>query len=303
MADTILSGDFTINYLDDNRQKRISWTGSAGFYTMNELYSALLDQFDEAIQMDDGIPMSAQTPVEYTIGKIDSGDADPWYISFEALEHLKGGALRTTGWARTGSNTGIVVVPVTSNTILTTDIGYDVYGVTTGSGTLLEVLEAGATDYLVIRPEGTAAGYGFTSNGQRIICHGHDADQSGDSHLTGDMIWANLYSIGTIETDTHIYLYQGAIGTDNRSRVYSLYDSTQDWWGDGHIDICVPIKDHTTAGFPTIDGAYISVFARKYTTLYDNFEAATSETAGGIMQELFLQMLQEQIQILYCIII
>ena len=71
MSDTILSGNFTIYYLDENRQKRIEWSGSdININTMNELYSALQDHFDESLQMDDGVPMSAQTPVEYSIGII-----------------------------------------------------------------------------------------------------------------------------------------------------------------------------------------------------------------------------------------
>jgi len=283
MSDTVLNGDFTVHYLDDNRRKQIVWSGSGStMYTMNELYSALQDLFDESLQMDDGVPMSAQTPVEYTIGKIDAGDADPWYISFECLEHLKGGALRTSGWTRsTGSNAGIIVVPVTSNNIVTGDIGLDISGATTGNGTLLEVLEAGTTDYLVIRPDSSASGDDFTTDSQTITCNAHTATQSGSASLTGEMIWANLYSIGTIEVDTHIYLYQGTIGDDSRTRVYSMYDSTQDWWSDGHIDICVPIRDYTSAGFPIIDSGYISVLARKYTTLYDYFEVACSTTSGG----------------------
>ena len=130
MADTILNGDFTINYLDDNRQKRISWTGSADeTRTVNELYSALQDLFDESMQMDDGIPMSAQTPVEYTLGIIDSGDLDPWYITYDAMEHLTGGAVKSNSWARVeDSNVGIIIVPVTSagRTIVAADIGYTI---------------------------------------------------------------------------------------------------------------------------------------------------------------------------------
>jgi len=228
MADTILGGDFTIYYLDENRQKRIEWTGSSGdTRTMNELYSALQEHFDESIQMDDGVPMSAQTPVEYTIGIIDSGDLDPWYISYETMEHLTGGALKTNGWTHTdGSAVGIVTVPVTSNNIVANDIGKDISGATTGNGTLLDIIEGGTTDYLVIRPDTNAAGDNFTTDTQTITCNTHTASQSGSNANTGEQVWANLYSIGTIESDTHIYLYQGAIGDDSRARVYSIADST-----------------------------------------------------------------------------
>jgi hypothetical protein len=65
MSSSILGGDFTVYYEAENRQKRVVWSGSAsGTRTVNELYSALQDLFDELSQMDDGTPMSAQTPSE-----------------------------------------------------------------------------------------------------------------------------------------------------------------------------------------------------------------------------------------------
>jgi len=283
MSDTILGGDFTLYYLDENRQKRIKWTGSAtGTRTANELYSALQDLFDESLQMDDGVPMSAQTPVEYTIGQIDAGDLNPWYISYDAMEHITGGAIKTAGWTHAdGSAVGIVTVPVTSNNITTAKIGLDISGATTGNGTLLDIIEGGTTDYLVIRADTNAAGDNFTTDTQVITCDALTATQSGAVANTGEQIWANLYSIGTIEADTHLYVYQGLVSDATRARVKSITDSTQDWWSDGHIDRCFFIKDYTTASFDTIDGGYLSVFARKYSNLYDNFEVSTSTTSGG----------------------
>jgi hypothetical protein len=252
---------------------------------MNELYSALQDHFDELVQLDDGTPMSAETPVEYTIGIIDTGDNDPWFIDLDTMQHLTGGALRTASWTRsTGTNTGIVVVAVTGNTFVSGDIGALIEHAADGDdGTLLDIIEAGTTDYLVIRPDTSAAGDDWNSTSGTIQVEGgggNSATQAAAA-VSGEQIWPNLYSIGTIEFDTHIYLYQGLVSDATRARVVGVTDSTQDWWSDGHIDICVPIKDYTTAGFPVIDGGYISVLARKYTTLFDNFEVATSTTSGG----------------------
>src|SRR3990170_4445241 len=92
---------FNVYYSAENRQKRIEWvTGGTGngFANINRLYSSLQDLFDELGQMDDGTVMSAQTPTEYTIGIIDSGDNDPWFIDRVSVEHLTGGALRTSSW-------------------------------------------------------------------------------------------------------------------------------------------------------------------------------------------------------------
>jgi hypothetical protein len=289
MSDTILSGDVTIYYQDENRQKRLKWSGSAtGTRTANALYSALQDWFDETGQMDDGVPMSAQTPVEYTVGIIDSGDLDPWYISYEMMQHITGGAIRTNGWTHVDSSAvGIIVVPVvrSGSTIVAADEGYDVTGATTGLGTLLEVIDIGATNnYLVIRPDDNTAAKQFTTNAQTITSSrgAYTASQAGTVSNTGEQVWANLYSIGTIESKTHVYVYQGSVATDvGRKRIVSISDQTKDWWGDGHIDMCLPIKDYTSATLSTIDGGYATVFARKPNTLYDSFEVSTSLTSGG----------------------
>jgi len=285
MSDTVLSGNFTIYYLDENRQKRIDWTGgSASPNTMNQLYSALEDLFDETLQMDDGVPMSAQTPVEYTIGKIDAGDSEPWFIDYETMQHLKGGALKTTGWARVvDSNAGIVVVKVTAatNNIVAGDVGLDITHADLDAGTLLQVIDTGgASDYLIIRPDSSAAANNFDSTFGNLTCNVHTAPQEAAA-TTGEQIWANLYSLGTIEADTHIYLYQGLVSDATRARVYSIIDQTQDWWSDGHIDICVPIRNYKVASAPIIDSGYITVFGRKYSTFYDSYEVATSVTSGG----------------------
>jgi hypothetical protein len=35
--------------------------------TVNALYSYMMDLFDEQVQMDDSVPMAAQTPSAYTV--------------------------------------------------------------------------------------------------------------------------------------------------------------------------------------------------------------------------------------------
>ena len=290
MADaTILNGDIGVDYLANNRQKRMSWLGGTNdSYTMNELYSAMATLLDETTTIDSGTAFSAETPVEYTTGKIDSGDAEPWFITFDLMEKITGGALRTSGWTRvTDTNTGIIVVPVDPDgTIVVADEGYTVSGATTGNGTLLEFIDTGSTyDYLIIRPDSDAASDDFTTGAQEITSArgAFTADQwAAANSTTGEMIWANLYSIGTIDANVHLYLYQGEAADDaDRNRVYSWNDATQDWYGNGHIDICVALKDVEQATWATIDDGYVTVFARKYGDLYANFEVANSTTSGG----------------------
>ena len=284
MADTILTGDITVSYLDENRQKRLEWTGTAtGTRTMNEVYSAMATLLDEAATGDDASCMTAETPVEYTIGLIDANDADPWYISYECVQHLTGGALKTSGWTHVdGSAVGIIVVPVTSNNITTAKYGLDISGATTGNGTLLEILTpGGAAEYLVIRPDTNAAGDTFTTSSQVITCDALTASQSGAISNTGDQVWANEYNVTPIESDTHVYMYQGAVSDASRARISDTNDATQDWWEEGAFDRCIYLNDYTTTAFDLIDSGYITVLARKGSTLYDSFEILASTTSGG----------------------
>lgn len=286
MADTILSGDITVNYLDDNRQKRLSWTGAAtGTRSMNEVYSAMATLLDEAATGDDATCMKADTPVEYTVGLIDANDADPWYMGYELLQHLTGGSLKTSGWTHVdGTDVGIIVVPVgTGGAIVAGDYGLNISGATTGNGTLLEKLTPdGVTDYLVIRPETNAASDTFTTSSQNITCNAHiDVQTAGGVSNTGEQIFANLYNVTPIDADTHVYMYQGLVSDATRARIADVNDNTLDWWEEGAFDRCYYTNDYTTAAFDVIDGGNITVFARKGATLYDNFEVGTSLISGG----------------------
>lgn len=268
MSGTVLGGDFTVYYLSETRQKRVVYTGSGSTYSVNELYSALQDHFDELTQLDDGVPMSAQTPTEYTIGIIDSGDNDPWFIDPTSCEYLYGGALKTNGWTRSeGSNVGIVRVPYTQSTIVAGDVGNTISGATDGNGTLIYWTDS----YLWIRPDSDVAGDSFSSTAQNLTCNGHTDSQNGDQE-TGDLLWANIYSIGTIESDTHLYIEQDG------SNLTADKAST-DWWSDGHIDILVQVREMGTAGYTEIDDGVLRVLARKYTAAYDYFELDL--TSGG----------------------
>lgn len=76
----------------DTVNKRIYHVTGTTVYTVNELYSWLMDTFDELEYMDDPVPMSAQTPTEYTM-------INEWFIDDESVKYLRGGAIRTSGYA------------------------------------------------------------------------------------------------------------------------------------------------------------------------------------------------------------
>lgn len=282
----ILGGDVTVEYLANNRLKYMYWSGAAAdTRTMNEIYSAMATLLDETTTIDSGTAFSAETPVEYTTGKIDSGDTEPWYITFDLMEHITGGALRTTGWLRAvGTNTGIVIAPVTAGgAIVAADVGNDITHADLDAGTLLEVMDDGGAgvEYLVIRPDSNAAANNFDSVAGNLTCNGHISVQTAAA-TSGDMIWANLYSIGTIDSNVHLYCYQGEAADDaDRTRIYSWNDETQDWYANSHIDMCVALKDITASTWSVIDDGYVTVLARKYGDLFASFEVENSTTSGG----------------------
>lgn len=288
MSDTILAGKFTVYYLDDNRRKQFKWTGTTAksdVHKMITAYDATEDLFTIPTQQDDGLIFSAETPGEYTIGKIDAGEIEPWFIDMKTMEHVIGDfanftgcALKTSGWTRvTGTNTGIVVVPVTaaSNNILAGDIGSTITHADGDSGTLLDMIVTGGTnDYLWIRPASSAAANNFDSTSLNLTVNARTAPQNAAA-VTGEMIWGNPYSQGALVTDTHIFMYQNGL------RVTSVDETDQDWWTDGQVDRAVPITDYTQAGFPLIDAGFLTVKANQYGSKYTYAIIRMNTTSGG----------------------
>jgi hypothetical protein len=290
MSSTILSGKLTVYYEDENRRKQIRWTGTTAktdVQKMIDVYDACEDLMTQATQMNDGLIFSAETPGEYTVGKIDAGEVEPWFIDLKTMEHIIGDyenftgcALKTDGWARVqDSNAGIVVVAVvgSSNNIVVTDIGEDITHGDGDAGTLLDVIITGTgTDYLFIRPDSDAAANNWDSGSGTITEQGlsHTAEQE-TAAVTGEMVWGNFYTQGALVSDTHVYVLQDG------TKVTISDDTDNDWWPDGHVDRNIPIKDYTTAGFPTIDEGYLTVKANQYTSKYTYAIIRMNTTSGG----------------------
>jgi hypothetical protein len=276
MADSILSGDLTVYYTADSNRKQIKWTGAAsGTRTVNEVYSALQDLFDELAQLDDGVPMSAQTPTEYTIGCIDPSDNIPWFIDDETVQHLKGGAIKTNLWKRTTStNPGIIKLAWTAKTAdpISTDIGKVVTrGTSTGVLLDYEVLTA-STGILWIRPTDATATHDFSSTGALTIASGTGAVTTSVAGTSGEALWANIYSLGTIASNTDLYVYQNGVKETGK---LNYAPATYQWWPTGHFDILIKVKEADTL----VDGGYVTVFAREYATGFGNYQVGLA--SGG----------------------
>ena len=258
MSDSILGGNFTVYYLADNNRKQIKWSGSvSGTNTVNQLHSALQSLLGELNQMDDGTATFGNTPVDYKIGCIDQTDNVPWFIDDETIQHLSGGSLVTSKWTRiTGTQPGIVKVLCSANTsIVYGDIGNTITN-GTSYGILLDMRGSGANTVLFIRPTDsayaatTAAAYASTSDwttsSATITCNSHTAvAATSNPAFTGEVLWANLYSLGTLAVDkgnnpiTDVYIYRAGAKLTALSSGVSSYP----WWSTGGINILVKVKE------------------------------------------------------------
>ena len=77
-----ITNDFTLDYA----AKTITHTSGTTIYSVNDLYSWLMDLFDDPDQMDDDVPISAQTPVEYSF-------INGWSMPDASYQFLTGGAI------------------------------------------------------------------------------------------------------------------------------------------------------------------------------------------------------------------
>lgn len=287
MSDTILGGKLTVYYLDENRRKQIRWTGTAAKSDVQkqiDVYDATEDLMTQPTQQNDGLIFSAETPGEYTIGLIDAGEIEPWFIDMTTMQHIIGDfanftgcALKTSGWARVvSSNAGIVVAPVDSGgAIVIGDIGFDITHADGDAGTLLDVIvTGGATDWLWIRPDSSAAANNFDSTSGNLTCNAHISVQNAASN-TGEMVWGNFFTSGALKTDTHVFVYQ------NGERVTSVEATSEDWWQDGQVDSAIPITDYQTDTYPILDLGFLTVKANQYGSKYTYSIIRMNSTSGG----------------------
>jgi len=241
------------------------------------LYSALQDLFDEPDQMDDPVPMSAQTPTAFTW-------INQWFFDDESSEYITGGAFATLGWAA-GEIRAISYDGSGAGTPFgTADLGRTITGTTTGdTATILAFDERYSAEVGVvwIRPDDPAtdlfddaATEPYTVGGSSAAGDFTDtyaaASGGGLASETGESLWTNVFTLGTIFVNSTLYILQ-----DGAELVSRAVGSGVRWWGSGQVDILVKVKSTNVE----IDDAEITVFARQYGSLYDNF--IIDLTTGG----------------------
>ena len=275
MSATILGGDFTVYFTNDTSgdgDLQIIWTGSAtGTRTVNELYSNLQDLFDNNTAgvgdyMNEGIPMSASTPTQYTIGEIETNDNEPWFIDPETVNHLTGGALETTGWTRSFGGSGDIGIVRFDYTVgggtdfASSDIGLTVtHSVGGDSGKLLYFTSDGSSGTAYVRPDSNGTADDWDSTGTNVsVTSGTGTGLNQTAAATsGELVWTNLFTIGNIVANTRLYVYQE-------------FSNIPNFWGDGHLDRLFITSDGFNAAPGLIDDGLLTVFARQYGKFYDH---------------------------------
>jgi hypothetical protein len=238
-----IANDFTVN----TTAKTIRHTSGTTVYTVNELYTWLMDYFDGLSLMDDTIPMSAETPSEYTL-------INGWFIDNASFKYLKGGAIQTSGQG----SYKIHILTVTGGSY-NDPVPGDLYktvkddGVDVGPLVDYEIITAGVSSKWYIRDtRGTPAQIANAS--AMTIGSGTGSGNASGNSISGENIWSNIFTLGTLVSGTTLDLYQ------NDTKITP-------WWGSGHIDILVKVKEAGTE----IDSGNLTVLARKYSTLYDHY--------------------------------
>jgi len=244
-----IESDFSIEYVN----KRVYHSSGTTVYDVNDLYSWMMDVFDELDQMDDPVPMSAQTPTEYTM-------INEWFIDDESVKYLKNGAIKTSGY--NGKIQVLELLESGYTGCVPGDIGKMVKDDAADAGLLLAYNNT--TRKWWIRATGTIADASVMT-----IDGGTGAGTADGASVTGEDLFANVYTLGTIEILPYPQVY-----------IFQEGESIVEWseltnWDRGHIDVLIKVKE---AGVE-IDGAVITVFARQSGDLYDNFEIDLS--AGG----------------------
>uniref|UniRef100_A0A6M3J7Y6 Putative structural protein n=1 Tax=viral metagenome TaxID=1070528 RepID=A0A6M3J7Y6_9ZZZZ len=227
--------------------------GTDTCYSVQALYTYLMDTFDAQAYMDDTIPMSAQTPNAVTM-------INGWFIDDKTIEWFKDGTIESSGWTHPTNPTGIRLLQLDAAAGLTAaDIGKAVAGVTTtDTGTLL----AYNVTRKVLWVRCDAADDLFDNGTEAITVDAVACGNMTAVSTTGENLYVNVYTLGTL--------------TSASDTIYVLQNDTKlpAWWAAGitAFDVLIKVKELGA----TIDSGNIIVFTRYYPTagnaaLYDHF--------------------------------
>lgn len=285
------------DWVIDTVDRKITYTTAfvddrpPNIYTKNELFSFLADEFDEPSKATHAVPMSAQTPTQYTMGRIEGTTGQPWFIDNESVKALYGGSLQTAGWTKSGSE-GITALRWQDAPTVAPDSG-DIGETLTGggSGATGIVLAVDTTRQIVWVRNTSAAQF---QDGEAVTGQTSDPNFTTETEAgfqTGESIFSNLFSVGSLQSETEIYVGQedDQLGgtayhdTDADSKFERRIEKLDEWWdsdvdfatgspnllgGAGHFDILVLTQELGTA----IHAQRLAIFARQFSKVYSHFE-------------------------------
>lgn len=268
MAQTI-DQCFSIDYVNKRVYNPETYTD---VFTTRQLYSYLQNVFDDLTQLDDTIPMSAQTPTDFTL-------INGWFIDDVTIKYLKGGAITTSGWANEGIRQISYDATGAGVAFSSADIGATITGTTTGdTGKVLAYDQRYGTELGVvwIRPDDANDDFDDNDEAFTVASPGSASGVFTSTFniagsVTGETIWPNIYTLGSIDETYSSYAQQIYI-VQNETRLTS-------WWPDPngstrHIDVLIKTQEAGTA----IDSGNLTIFLRHYPAV---------GTAGGDVVDLY----------------
>lgn len=286
---SILGGDFEILFDDETvganavagmRMVRRASGASATVYTTLALYSDVAANADAFQAMGFTNPMLPTTPNEFTM-------ENKYFIPRSSTEWLRQGTIKAN-WSLTASpdnnGNGIVRKEYTvgmGTDFVAGDIGRQVTESASGdTGTLLDFeVEPDGTLIAWIRPDDSTPTTGdiFDSTTGTISVTGDSGTGTVDVSVAatqGQTQYTAFQAIGSVPTSTEVYVYQ------DRFKMTDYQGNFQWWTTDPTVSLgIISILLRTqTAGVTIADGD-VEVFARRYTSLYDNFRLNVA--AGG----------------------
>lgn len=238
--------DFTFDYVN----QIVDNPAGSTVESVNAVYSYIQDTFDELAQMDDDIPMSAQTPTSYTM-------INGWYITERATKLMSGGAIQTNGY---NNEIQVLTLDGTYTSFVEGDRGKQLRDDGVDVGAIVDFDNSLQKVYFR-KGDGTLV----ADNSVITVNGGTGAGDAFGSGATGETIFANPYTLGTLNTSNgtpNLYIYQNG-------------EEYPAFWPAGQFDILIKVSEASV----DIDNRKIQVFGRNWLDTYTWFEI-TLTTAG-----------------------
>jgi hypothetical protein len=274
---SILGGEWEILFNDETvggnavaGMKMVRHISGTAVVTTRTLYSAIAEVTDDFIAMGFENPMLPVTPNAYTM-------ENNYFIPRSSTEFLDEGAI-DADWTLTGAEGVLRKEYAETAGFVSADIGRQVVESASGpdTGTLLDFeVEPDGTTVVWIRPDSATDVFdGVSGTISMVADGGTGVGNVTVAAISGQTLFSSIQAIGSVPTATEVYLYQG------RNKMTDSTGAFQWWVTDstvslGIIDILIRVINADV----TIFAGDVEVFARRYTSLYDNFRL--NVVAGG----------------------